>query len=151
MNLPGQTIRKRDGGTSVPGQLATRFLFVGPSSAGTANAITSYSRSSAARTALGQGVGIEAMCWFLDQVGGESYLERLIDSCPTAAHAEYYIDLVRQKFMLRSKSTRPRFQKCSQPPRTPAWASPNCAPQSCGCAESDDRSPHGGFHARSRA
>ncbi len=44
----------------------------------------------------------------LDQVGGESYLERLIDSCPTAAHAEYYIDLVRQKFMLRSIIDRSR-------------------------------------------
>jgi replicative DNA helicase len=37
----------------------------------------------------------------LDSVGGPLALDRLIDSTPTAAHAEYYIDLVRQKFLLR--------------------------------------------------
>ena len=37
----------------------------------------------------------------VDQVGGEEYIEKLVDSTPTAAHAEYYIDLVRQKHMLR--------------------------------------------------
>lgn len=36
-----------------------------------------------------------------EEVGGESYLERLIDSTPTAAHAEYYIELVRQNHILR--------------------------------------------------
>ena len=34
-------------------------------------------------------------------VGGDTYLDQLIDSTPTAAHAEYYIDIVRQKFLLR--------------------------------------------------
>ncbi|MBN2302147.1 MAG: replicative DNA helicase [Lentisphaerae bacterium] len=38
----------------------------------------------------------------LDKVGGFIYLDRLIDSTPTAAHAEYYIEIVRQKFLLRS-------------------------------------------------
>ncbi len=38
----------------------------------------------------------------LSGVGGDTYLEQLIDSTPTAAHAEYYIDIVRQKFLLRS-------------------------------------------------
>lgn len=38
----------------------------------------------------------------LDQVGGVDFLERLVDATPTTAHAEYYIDLVRQKHLLRS-------------------------------------------------
>jgi len=38
----------------------------------------------------------------LDKVGGDAYLDQLIDSTPTAAHAEYYIDIVRQKFLLRA-------------------------------------------------
>jgi replicative DNA helicase len=33
--------------------------------------------------------------------GGTAYLEQLIDSTPTAAHAEYYIDIIRQKYLLR--------------------------------------------------
>ena len=38
----------------------------------------------------------------LEVVGGPAFLETLIDSTPTAAHAEYYIDIVRQKHLLRS-------------------------------------------------
>jgi replicative DNA helicase len=38
----------------------------------------------------------------LDSVGGAAVLDRLVDSTPTAAHAEYYIDIVRQKHLLRS-------------------------------------------------
>jgi len=37
----------------------------------------------------------------LEQTGGHGFLEGLIDSTPTSAHAEYYIDLVRQKHLLR--------------------------------------------------
>jgi replicative DNA helicase len=37
----------------------------------------------------------------LDGVGGAVYLERLLDATPTAAHAEYYIDIVRQKYIFR--------------------------------------------------
>lgn len=37
----------------------------------------------------------------LDSVGGYTFLEGLIDSTPTAAHAEYYIDFVREKDLLR--------------------------------------------------
>lgn len=37
----------------------------------------------------------------LDSIGGATFLDRLIDSTPTAAHAEYYIDIVRQKHLLR--------------------------------------------------
>jgi replicative DNA helicase len=38
----------------------------------------------------------------LDSVGGSVYIDRLVDSTPTAAHAEYYIDIVRQKHLLRA-------------------------------------------------
>ena len=38
----------------------------------------------------------------LDAVGGTAFLEALVDATPTAAHAEYYIDIVRQKFLLRA-------------------------------------------------
>ncbi len=37
----------------------------------------------------------------LDSIGGTQALEQLIDATPTAAHAEYYIDIVRQKLLLR--------------------------------------------------
>jgi replicative DNA helicase len=37
----------------------------------------------------------------LDRLGGRAALEALIDACPTSAHAEYYIDIVRAKFLLR--------------------------------------------------
>jgi len=38
----------------------------------------------------------------LDEIGGTVFLERLVDGTPTAAHAEHYIDIVRQKHLLRS-------------------------------------------------
>ncbi|MDH3346314.1 MAG: hypothetical protein OEL75_03940, partial [Kiritimatiellaceae bacterium] len=38
----------------------------------------------------------------LESVGGYAFLEGLIDSTPTAAHAEYYIGFVRQKHLLRN-------------------------------------------------
>jgi len=38
----------------------------------------------------------------LDAVGGYLFLEGLIDSTPTTEHAEYYIRLVYQKYLLRS-------------------------------------------------
>lgn len=37
----------------------------------------------------------------LTKIGGATCLDRLVDSTPTAAHAEYYIDIVRQKHLLR--------------------------------------------------
>jgi replicative DNA helicase len=37
----------------------------------------------------------------LDQAGGYGFLEGLIDSTPTAAHAEFYIDIIQQKHLLR--------------------------------------------------
>ncbi len=38
----------------------------------------------------------------LDEIGGASTLQALIDETPTAAHAEYYINIVRSKHLLRS-------------------------------------------------
>jgi len=38
----------------------------------------------------------------LDFLGGSAFLEALVDATPTAAHAEYYIDIVRQKYLLRA-------------------------------------------------
>jgi len=37
----------------------------------------------------------------LDAVGGVATLQALIDGTPTSAHAEYYIGILRQKFLLR--------------------------------------------------
>jgi replicative DNA helicase len=37
----------------------------------------------------------------LEQAGGYGFLESLIDSTPTSAHAEYYIEIVQQKHLLR--------------------------------------------------
>ncbi len=37
----------------------------------------------------------------LEQMGSAAFLEHLVDSTPTPAHAEYYIELVRQKHLLR--------------------------------------------------
>jgi len=37
----------------------------------------------------------------IERVGGSAVLDRLIDSTPTAAHAAYYVDIVRQKHLLR--------------------------------------------------
>jgi len=37
----------------------------------------------------------------LDSIGGAVFLDRLVDFTPTPAHAEYYIDIVRQKHLLR--------------------------------------------------
>ena len=37
----------------------------------------------------------------LDRVGGYDFLVRLVDSTPTSAHAEYYIEIVQQKHLFR--------------------------------------------------
>ncbi len=41
----------------------------------------------------------------MDDVGGLTTIQTLIDETPTAAHAEYYINIVRQKHLLRSVIT----------------------------------------------
>lgn len=38
----------------------------------------------------------------LDKIGGGIFLDKLVDSTPTSAHAEFYIDIVRQKHLLRN-------------------------------------------------
>ncbi len=37
----------------------------------------------------------------LSKVGGYSYLEQLVDSTPTSAHAEFYLDIVCEKYLRR--------------------------------------------------
>ena len=44
----------------------------------------------------------------LDQVGGVAAIQALVDNTPTSAHAEYYIDIVRQKHLLRTMIQRAR-------------------------------------------
>ncbi len=44
----------------------------------------------------------------LKEVGGVEYLTRLMDATPTAAHAEYYLDLLRDKHILRTIVARAR-------------------------------------------
>ncbi|MEI7435578.1 MAG: replicative DNA helicase [bacterium] len=44
----------------------------------------------------------------IDRIGGPAVLDQLVDAIPTAAHAEYYIDLVRQKYLLRTVIDRAR-------------------------------------------
>ena len=50
----------------------------------------------------------------LDDAGGEAALNRLVDSTPTAAHAAYYIDILRKKHLLRTilKITSDAQEKC---------------------------------------
>ena len=44
----------------------------------------------------------------LDAVGGVAAIQALVDNTPTSAHAEYYIDIVRQKHLLRTMIQRAR-------------------------------------------
>jgi replicative DNA helicase len=44
----------------------------------------------------------------LEALGGSAFLEALVEATPTAAHAEYYIDIVRQKQLLRAIIQRAR-------------------------------------------
>ncbi len=44
----------------------------------------------------------------LESVGGHAGLDRLVDQTPTAAHAEFYIDTVRQRHLLRQIIERAR-------------------------------------------
>ena len=37
----------------------------------------------------------------LDRIGGMTALDRIVDETPTAAHGEYFFDIVRNKFELR--------------------------------------------------
>lgn len=44
----------------------------------------------------------------VERVGGPTALDRMVDATPTPAHAEYYIDIVRQKDLLRTMISRAR-------------------------------------------
>jgi len=44
----------------------------------------------------------------LEQAGGAAAIQALVDDTPTSAHAEYYIDIVRQKHLLRTLIQRAR-------------------------------------------
>jgi replicative DNA helicase len=52
----------------------------------------------------------------LDQVGGRMAIQQIIEATPTAAHAEYYIEIVRDKYLLRTVITRAReaIDECYQ-------------------------------------
>ncbi len=44
----------------------------------------------------------------LDALGGDAYLQRLVDQTPTVEHSSYYIEVVLQKYILRSLLDRVR-------------------------------------------
>jgi len=41
------------------------------------------------------------MSGVLEKIGGDRYLQTLVDRCTTVVHAEYYLDIVREKFVGR--------------------------------------------------
>ncbi|MBU4200424.1 MAG: replicative DNA helicase [Verrucomicrobia bacterium] len=53
----------------------------------------------------------------LDEIGGIAFLNQLLDATPTAAHAEYYVDLVRQHHLLR------RIVDCARQSETECYSS----------------------------
>ncbi len=65
----------------------------------------------------------------LDRVGGVSALNQFIDSTPTAAHAEYYIDIVYQKHLLR------RIINCARVAETECYGAVDSADQLLGAVE----------------
>jgi replicative DNA helicase len=62
--------------------------------------LTEMSQASKAIDLLTVGEDLKQSGTF-DQVGGDTFLEGLIDSTPTSAHAEYYIEIVLQKHLFR--------------------------------------------------
>jgi replicative DNA helicase len=67
----------------------------------------------------------------LEKIGGASFLDRLVDSTPTAAHADYYIDLVRQKDVLR------RVIDCARQAESKCYEAGNSADQVISQVEQD--------------
>lgn len=59
----------------------------------------------------------------LEQIGGIAALNQFIDSTPTAAHAEYYIDIVYQKHLLR------RVITCARAAETECYGAVDSADQ----------------------
>lgn len=52
----------------------------------------------------------------MDQIGGRAVLESLMDASPTSAHADYYIEIVRQKSLFRKliDTSREAIESCYQ-------------------------------------
>lgn len=67
----------------------------------------------------------------LEEVGGTAFLNQLLDSTPTAAHAEYYVDLVRQNHLLR------RIVDCSRTAENECYTSVEDADQILAQVEQD--------------
>lgn len=67
----------------------------------------------------------------LDEVGGMAFLNQLLDATPTAAHAEYYVDLVRQHHLLR------RIVDCARRSETECYTSDDEADQILAKVEQD--------------
>ncbi len=57
----------------------------------------------------------------LEEVGGVTFLNQLLDATPTAAHAEYYVDIVRQHHLLR------RIVDCSRASENTCYTSEESA------------------------
>ncbi len=57
----------------------------------------------------------------LDEIGGTIFLNSLLDSTPTAFHAEYYVDIVRQNHLLR------RIVECSKQTENECYSSDESA------------------------
>ncbi len=53
----------------------------------------------------------------LDKLGGPTALHRIVDATPTSAHAEYYIDIVRDRHLLRQviEAARESERRCYDP------------------------------------
>jgi replicative DNA helicase len=67
----------------------------------------------------------------LDEIGGMPFLNQLLDAIPTAAHAEYYVDLVRQQHLLR------RIVDCARQAETECYTSDENADQVLAKVEQD--------------
>ncbi len=67
----------------------------------------------------------------LDDIGGIAFLNQLLDATPTAAHAEYYVDLVRQHHLLR------RIVDCARQAETECYSSDEEADQVLAKVEQD--------------
>ena len=50
----------------------------------------------------------------IEEAGDERYIEGLLESTPTVAHAEYYVEIVHQKYLLRRiiESARRSIDRC---------------------------------------
>jgi replicative DNA helicase len=65
----------------------------------------------------------------LEAIGGPLLLEQLINSTPTVAHVEYYIGIVREKYMRR------KIIACARKAENQCYTSPDSADQILGSAE----------------